>query len=137
MCVWSLANQARWAFAISTKSRPRSLTPPSFWTLAKHNNPVQIPDKFHLLPHLTTLSLFGNQFIGHIPRTLANLTALTTLELYNNNFDGGIPDFGGDPDARKLTELSLGSNEVRPELSVLCHCSDFFEWSGRAFALPW
>nr|AMM42808.1 LRR-RLK [Vernicia fordii] len=54
------------------------------------------------------LSLAGNDLIGSIPRTFANLDSLVSLNLSRNGLQGSIPSFVGQ--MKELRYLSLSSN---------------------------
>ncbi|KAK4368306.1 hypothetical protein RND71_012098 [Anisodus tanguticus] len=77
--------------------------------LSNNNLDGVIPSNIGKCRKLQILSLSVNQFIGTIPRELANLTALTNLYLGILHLEGEIPAELGN--LKKLQELSLSENE--------------------------
>ena len=70
----------------------------------------EIPDIFHVSPHLTDINLAGNKFTGEIPSSFGSLKQLKTLKLYHNNFTGIIPmSF---KELTNLTEINLSKNRL-------------------------
>ncbi|KAH9666173.1 protein kinase domain-containing protein [Citrus sinensis] len=65
---------------------------------------------FSYLPFVQFLSLAFNQFAGHLPREIGNLTSLTSIDLSENHLMGEIPHEIGN--LRNLQALGLLSNNL-------------------------
>ncbi|XP_014519431.1 probable LRR receptor-like serine/threonine-protein kinase At3g47570 isoform X2 [Vigna radiata var. radiata] len=70
----------------------------------------------NLSPQLDRLYLGGNQISGKIPATIGNLTNLTFLAMENNNLGGNIPTTF--VKFQKMQKLNLGSNKLSGELGA-------------------
>jgi len=70
----------------------------------------------NLSSQLSQLYLGGNQISGKIPATIGNLINLTLLTMENNSLGGNIPTTFGK--FQKLQKLNLGANKLSGELGA-------------------